>query len=549
MARLSIRPSHSPVVRRRPSPAGWVYWLLTWGVLAGRAGAQGPTVETSVPTLPGSATSLMGRLPGSGGSTFSNLPGEGGILSGRPGPTTPKGIPGSITLPGTAASPTALQDAVVAPQPEPVTAAPGPTYGTLEIPSGDTTDEDNPPDGLDLEQIIDVTLQRSLDLRSKFYEIPMARADVLQAGLRANPIFYQDGQLLQYQRGEFNRGRPGGPQQFDTNVTIPLDVSHKRLARIEVTTRAEKVLEAAYQEAVRQRIDDVYDAYVAALSARQTARYARASVEGLERLNNQVEQLFKGLSVPRMDVLKVRNQLRTTRLRLLHAQADYRKALIDLGALMNLSAEELDRLKLRGSIVVPAPLPPPLEDLKQIALAERPDVVAYRLGIARAQSDVRLARANAYSDVYVLWQPYTFQDNSPYGLKSATSWALGVTVPLPIFNRNQGGIERAKINVTQSHVQLADVERQARVDVAKALQDLEVNRREVEELRDRVVPDAGQALKDVRDLLTKGERSYSDYLNAQLDYNQIVEQYLDTAIRYRRSMLAINTVTGKRIMP
>ena len=104
--------------------------------------------------------------------------------------------------------------------------------------------------------------------------------------------------------------------------------------------------------------------------------------------------------------------------------------------------------------------------LQKLAVEERPDVVSLRLGIQRAEADVRLARANAYSDVYVLWQPYTFQDNSPYGLKSQYSWALGVTVPLPIYNRNQGGIQRAKLNVTQSQIQLSDLERQAKIDVA-----------------------------------------------------------------------------------
>ena len=101
----------------------------------------------------------------------------------------------------------------------------------------------------------------------------------------------------------------------------------------------------------------------------------------------------------------------------------------------------------------------------KMAVAERPDIVSFRLGIVRAEADVRLARANAFSDVYVLWQPYTFQDNTPYGLKSQYSWALGVTVPLPIYNRNQGGIERAKMNVSQSQIQLADQERQVQIDV------------------------------------------------------------------------------------
>ena len=73
----------------------------------------------------------------------------------------------------------------------------------------------------------------------------MARADMLQASLRSRLVFYQDGQLLQYQaRAEFSRKRPGRSQQFDTNITYPLDISQKRQARTEVVTRAENVLEA-----------------------------------------------------------------------------------------------------------------------------------------------------------------------------------------------------------------------------------------------------------------------------------------------------------------
>ena len=143
-------------------------------------------------------------------------------------------------------------------------------------------EDDGPPEGLTLDRAIDITLERSLDLRSKFMEIPMARADTLQASLRSNPIFYQDGQLLQYggTSTKFTRSAPGGPSQFDTNVSYPLDISHKRQARTMVAARAERVLEALYQDAVRQRIDDVYGAYVAALAARQTVRLREAKRRG-----------------------------------------------------------------------------------------------------------------------------------------------------------------------------------------------------------------------------------------------------------------------------
>ena len=52
-----------------------------------------------------------------------------------------------------------------------------------------------------------------------------------------------------------------------------------------------------------------------------------------------------------------------------------------------------------------------------MGLSSRPDLNANRLGLTRAHADVKLARANRFSDVYLLYQPYTLQNNSPFGLK------------------------------------------------------------------------------------------------------------------------------------
>jgi cobalt-zinc-cadmium efflux system outer membrane protein len=517
-------------------------------LVGGRVVGQTQGGDEPVFTPNGGSTSLLGSSPGAGGAVFSNLPGTGGLLGGRPGPTTPKGIPTSVTSPSTAIGPTALQAAITAPQPEPITPATGELYGTLEIPAG--AEDDGPENGLTLDAAIDITLERSLDLRSKFYELPQARADILQASLRANPVFYQDGQLLPYPGYHFSRAVPGGPSQYDTNVTFLLDIMHKRQARTYVAQRAEKVLEAQYQEAVRQRIDDIYDAYVlGALAARQTLRYARQSAKALESLATTTEQLYRGKSVSLGDLNRVRIQVRRATLGQIDAEAAYRKARLDLGSLMNLTQKEIEALELRGSIRDTASPPPPIDTLQKIALDSRPDIAAYRLGVTRAEADVRLARANRFSDVFLLFQPYTYQDNSPYGLKSAVSYALGVTVPLPIYNRNQGGIQRAVLNVSQTQTQLADVERQALIDVEKAVQEYEVTRREVDALSKEVIPEASQVRDEAYKLYRSGERSVGDFISAQLEFNQVVKQFLDTAIRHRRSMLGINTAVGRRVLP
>ena len=121
-------------------------------------------------------------------------------------------------------------------------------------------------------------MQRNLDLRAKYLEIPQARADVLTASLRANPIFYADSQLVPY--GTNSVRKPTGPTQYDLNVSHPIDYSHKRRARMAYASRALEVMEAQYQNEVRLAIANLHAAFVDVLTARAAIRYMKKSVEG-----------------------------------------------------------------------------------------------------------------------------------------------------------------------------------------------------------------------------------------------------------------------------
>ena len=108
-------------------------------LVGGRVVGQTQGGDEPVFTPSGGSTSLMGPSPGAGGGVFSNLPGTGGLLSGRLGPTTPRGIPTSVTSPSPAIGPTALQAAITPPQPEPITPSTGELYGTLKFRPGPRT--------------------------------------------------------------------------------------------------------------------------------------------------------------------------------------------------------------------------------------------------------------------------------------------------------------------------------------------------------------------------------------------------------------------------
>jgi cobalt-zinc-cadmium efflux system outer membrane protein len=528
---------------KRAARAAWVV------VLAAVASLRAPDVQAQAPTIPathamgdpGSYRSTLGPIPGAGGNPFGMTPGtDPAFLGGRPGPSVPH-VPSVVTAPSGVALPVAR--GITAPRRVPITNVP--LYGPLEVPAA--SEEEGPPDGLSLDAAIDRLLRNNLSLLALQWQIPAARADVLTASLRANPILFADGQLVPY--GRYNKDHPGGPPQYDLHVSHPIDYSLKRRARTAVAEQVASVVEAQFQDAVRVQVDNLYTVFVDVLAARETLRYARASEVGLRRLLEINRELKRTSSVTSVDVGRAAAMFAASTVGIADAEAMLRRTTQALGALLNLPAAEAAALPVRGRLADLAPPPPPDDELVRIALASRPDLVAQRLGTRRAEVGVQLARANRFADAYVLYQPYTFQDLSASGLKSATSYALGLTVPVPLYNRNQGGVARSRLNVEQTRLELAALERKIDAEVRTARGLYATTRAVLLNMEQDLVPTAKRMRDDTLVLFVNGELTALDASHAQRAYNEAVRLYRDTLIRHRRSMLSLNTAVGQRILP
>ena len=107
-----------------------------------------------------------------------------------------------------------------------------------------------------------------------------------------------------------------------------------------------------------------------------------------------------------------------------------------LAVLLGVPVAQTNTLVPRGSLLVDAPPPPELDELVRLAEGCRPDLRAVRLGVTRARAEVDLQRANRFDDVFLFYDPITYQDLSPFGRQSATSWAAGLTFSLPIDRKS-----------------------------------------------------------------------------------------------------------------
>ena len=261
------------------------------------------------------------------------------------------------------------------------------------------------------------------------------------------------------------------------------------------------------------------------------------------------EELFKRGQIREADVLAVRSKMEMAELQVREARQAKIKANRALALILNQPLENAATIEVRDPIGQLRHIPLQQEELIRTALGIRPDLLAFKLGIRRSESDIQAAKSNAYPDVYVLYQPYTFQNNTYLGVPSAYSWTLGVTATIPLYNRNQGNIVRAKINKDQTSVQAASVERTVVSDVLDASQELEQSLISVEEYRNEIIPAHRRMLDAAFELYDKGETSVLDYLEAQLSFNEVVKQYRDSLVRHRRAILDLNTAVGERMLP
>jgi len=423
--------------------------LLFLGGLSTSPSLQAQSLPGGRASTPGDGSSVLG---GSSGSAFSQ---STQIIGGPPGASVARNPPRNFNpVPLPLQPPGADQPRVPSPPPTRVEIFPR-NKGTLDSVDGPST-------GISLDEAIQLLINNNLDLRARYSDISQADSDVLTASLRSNPIVYSDANGVPY--GAYKRA--AGPLQYDVNFVHPIDVSHKRQARTRSAVAARMVFEASYRDAVRLTIDLLYQAFVDALAA--------------QVINSPK---FRGDVLSGIDVDEPQSALK--------------QAQRSLALLINVPATEINTRQLRGQLQFRPCEERPLaqtEALVRLAFDNRPDLQAQRLAVTFAEANINAVLANRFDDVLLLYQPYTFHDGRQGpGTNNSLAWTVGVTVPLPLYNRQQGNILKARQAAEQARMRLASLEKTVASEVEGAVLEHETShealRRTWKDFRDFKDPD------------------------------------------------------------
>ena len=279
-------------------------------------------------------------------------------------------------------------------------------------------------------------------------------------------------------------------------------------------------------------------------------KFSEIYVVGNKKLLTHVEELYRSGQISESDLFAVQANLYKAQLQVRESRKAKTAANRALALILNLPLDDVDKIDVFDPVGRLQELPVSKEELVKRAVAKRPDLIAYKYGLRRAQTDLKLAKANAYPDAYILYQPFTFQNNTYLGVPSAYSWTLGATLTVPLFNRNQGNVTRAKINITQTEIQVASAERVVQNDVLNAVLELEQSLVAVSEFLRRDHSGGYQSPRCGFQAASPVDRPAAiEYLNAQQDYNDQVRAYKDAMVRHRQSILDLNTAVGERVLP
>jgi cobalt-zinc-cadmium efflux system outer membrane protein len=393
-----------------------------------------------------------------------------------------------------------------------------------------------------------VTLDEAIDLALKHnHSLQAARTTILQnqaleitANLRPNPTLLGDAQFLPiFQPSQFSGTYLDNSAQFDVGVSYLFERGKKRQNRLQAAKDQTAVTSATVDDDARTLTFNVASQFISALLAQSELDLAGKDLASFKQTVDISQASFSAGSMSGSDFLKIKIQLLQFQMDVSAAKLARVQALASLRQLLGYESVP-ESYEVVGDLEY-EPVKLGEDDLKAMALRQRPDVRAAQLGITAAQSQLSLAKADGKPDV-------TAQANYTHVADTNTA-SLFASIPLPIFNRNQGEIARTRYAITQSQELSSEQASIALTDVTNSYEGLRTADEVVALYQSGYLKNA----EDSRDIsqyaYQHGAASLLDFLDAERSYRATELAYRQALANYMTSLEQLRQAVGTRSLP
>lgn len=398
-------------------------------------------------------------------------------------------------------------------------------------------------DGIPLSEIIKRAFETSGDIKIAQLEVERARARLTQAQLRANPT-------LEVEQTSGRLVGNGGDGELSVGVSLPVDVYNQRKRRIDVAQAEITLREAEVTSRRRELASQIFVSYAEALAALRELQV----LENLLELDTETVRFVQirvneGETAP-LELNLLQTEVERLRARRNLAEGRLQTSISKLKFYAGISFDEPLKLREEITTAVLPQLPPSIETGIAVALQNRPEIRIAELEEQLAAAGLRLVRSQSKPDV-IAYTRYT-QGRSTIDLPAGAfpqrdrGLTFGLSIGLPVFNKNQGARAEAEIAVRQAQERRALSERIIRNEVAAAFRRIEAANRALSILETSVLPRSQENIVTIRRVYEIGELKITDLIAEQrrlLDANRDLTETLTERYRAQADLFIALGVT------
>jgi cobalt-zinc-cadmium efflux system outer membrane protein len=428
------------------------------------------------------------------------------------------------------------------------------------------------PARLTLAQAEDLLLQRNLTVAAARYQVEASRAARIIAGYKPNPVLTIGaeqltvyGPLHDMPRFFSTNSNAGAQPTYTLRFDKITERGGKRELRSEQADFQLKTSEAQMLDSIRTQLFQLRQAFNNAIIARQNLILAQGTEQQYAQTERLTQVRLDSGDLPAVELYRVRAGKLQYQQAVLQAQSSYDQATRDILNLLGARVEQVTPMPIAQNVSLAGdpqagttfpdalrtaplqvvgmfdtrPVTQPLSELRQMALNERPDVIAARNTFEGANRGLLLAQATKRRDLDLSYEYQRVGDDNTLGFV--------MQVPLFVYNNNQAAIAQADAQHKAAEAQLRAAEFQAVTDVEKAYRSYESARRVLDLYNSENLSQVEKLRTISTFSFNEGGASLLEVLDAQRTYNQSMVAYNQAMADYQLSIWQLEQATGRQL--
>jgi cobalt-zinc-cadmium efflux system outer membrane protein len=377
-------------------------------------------------------------------------------------------------------------------------------------------------------------------LRADQINVEEMKAEEITAFLRPNPQLAgaTDGTQLARHAGVW---QPVSGTQYQGSFSYLHERERKRELRLQSAKEGTQITASQHEDLERNLLFTLRSMFVQTLEAKAVLDLARADLDYYDKIIDISRARFKvgdiaQIDLDRIELLRVQYEAEIET-----ATVNLRTAKFELLELLN-ERTPVDKFDVTGTFDWSDALRP-LEDYHQIALDNRPDLRAAIETIQQSDTNHKLAVSNGSTDpTYSAWATYNPSFNNP---NDKETLGLSVSIPLRIFDRNQGEKKRTLLDIDRSRSAKDAAQAQVFDDVDSTYEQLRSNMALLRPYKEKYRDQATRVRDTVTFSYEHGAASLMDFLNAQSDYRVVQLAYVQLIGSYLTFVGQMNMALGR----